>query len=141
MINEFVRDEHKDSWELVEDIPLTAMADSKLEIVMLHKKNELWDGIPGEEMRKRAKKGRVNLGQWDAEFLIAHHKIPESLFRLHFVFPGTLWRNPDGELMVPWLSYGYDFMNMPSQPWDWYLSFDKLDKVWGGDSRFFRLSK
>ena len=115
----------KESWVLVEDVGEVPadFAISELEIVSFLQKGEIF--ILSDEMRKRAKKLGGNLGQRHAEFLL-NCQIPEAWRQYYLVFPGTVWRDRDGDLCVPYLSwYGGR----------WVLGFNWLGYVWGSGGR------
>ena len=87
--------------------------------------------VEGEVMRERAKKHNWVLGEVHAQALLdAQDQIPSSWRKFYLVFPGTVWRDPDGRLHVPFLFwYGRR----------WNLLWFWLERVWGLDDRLVRL--
>lgn len=116
----FKRDMRKEGWELLEDVDFTPINPAKLELVSFIKNNE--SSIGGEEMVRRGRELRANLGQRHAEFLLERQaEIPKEFRKYYIVFTGTIWRSPDGRrsvaclywrgerwiLFFPWLGLGW----------------------------------
>ena len=46
------------------------------------------------------------LGQWQAEYALEHQdQLSDEFQRFSLVFPGTVWKSPDGNHQVPCLTY------------------------------------
>ena len=127
----FSRDMRKKGWEPVENIDEEPVPASGLELVSFLKRGE--SSVSGETMCERAKKAGANLAQRQAEYLLDHQgEIPSEWRNFYLVFPGTVWRAPDGRLGVPYLRwYGVR----------WDLSFSGLECDWRSGDRLVRLSK
>jgi hypothetical protein len=91
--------------EVVEDVvPSPNLNIGDFEFIPFLRENENW--VSGEEMRKRAVEIKANLGFVDAVHLLrCEEKIPEELRRKFLVFPGTVLRDPDGDLCVVHLNW------------------------------------
>lgn len=78
--------------------------------------------ITGKKLQRRAAKLNVNLGQHTAEYLLEHREeLLEDWQDANLIFPGTVWRDLNGDCIVPglywnghqwnlffsWLKYGY----------------------------------
>ena len=91
--------------------------------------------VNGETMRLRAKEELGGLtGQHHLERMLRQTKdIPVELREFYLVAPGTLWRDSDGRLCVPFLRwYGGG----------WVLRFGWLDfGDWDSGARLVRLRK
>jgi len=115
----FKNDKAKDGWKLLEDIPF----DGKQfvpEFVEFLKSGE--SCVNGEEMKRRAQKLNVHLGQRHAEYLLEHQEsIPKELRGKNLVFPGTVWLGSDDDRFVPYLRW---------LGGRWYLSFRWLSRGW-----------
>lgn len=124
----FKYDKTKDGWTLLEDIPF----DGKQfipDIVEFLKPNESY--VNSDVMRTRAKELNANLGQRHAEYLLKHQELIPAEWRgkYYFVFPGTVWRDSDGDWCVACLY------------WDggrWCLYFYWLGDGWSSRDRLVR---
>ncbi|MEX1061791.1 MAG: hypothetical protein WEC39_01625 [Patescibacteria group bacterium] len=123
-------DKREDGWELAEDQEIVVPA-SLLEATTFLRRGE--SSISGEEMRRRSVELGANLGQRQAEYLLDHQEeIPKEWRAFYLVFPGTFWRDRDGDLEVPCLRcYGGR----------WNLHFFWLGGDWGSSARLVRARK
>jgi hypothetical protein len=79
-------------------------------------------------MRKRAVEFKGNLGLSDGKRMLAEQdKIPVEFRDFYILLPGTVLRDSDGDLYVPFLYWGGD---------RWYLGFYWLDYDWHVSARF-----
>lgn len=126
----FARDMRKEGWTLESDVECLA-GSLTLELCGFLKPGE--SSVNGEEMVRRAIKDGADLGQKHTEAFLAKYERwapPEGVY--YIAFPGTIWRNQDGDRVVPYLS------------WDggrWSLSFDWLDDEWCDGVRLLRPRK
>lgn len=107
-------------WSVKDDVPLSLSQAQKLEFIsFLESGEEYISG--GETMCSRAVRLGGNRGLADAVWLIENqHLIPAELRGKYIVLPGTLLRDSDGDLNVPYLR------------WDdgrWILSFRLLGGI------------
>ena len=131
-LSEFRFDKRKDDWELVSNVPLEGEPTLSLAEFL-----EEEDGgyVKGDVMLQRSKEMGEdgNAGQLHAERLLEQQDtIPEDWRQHILVFAKTVWRNPDGDLYVPYLFWDDD---------KWYLLFYWLDNDFHSDSRLVRLGK
>src|SRR3989344_5685094 len=117
-------------WELVEDAT-TPVGTPELELTEFLEQGE--DYVKGDVMRERAKKSGPMLGERHARALLnKQERIPESWKKFYLVFPGTVWRDRDGGLSVPYLHWGGG---------GWYLRFAWLGHDFDRDARVVSLRK
>ena len=117
--NIFRQNKEKDGWKLISTIPATKNL-KDLEAISFLKGKEQF--IKGEEIVKRAKELKANLGQLDAEYLLEHQElISTDLQKYCLMFPGTVWQDPYGSRCIPCLYWDGD---------QWYLNFYWLDNDW-----------
>ena len=98
-------DKTKDGWVLVEDAaePLTVSGDT-FEVTPFKAEGE--EDLFGDEVVERVLALDRMLGQRHAEYLMAHPaEIPEELQRYSLIFPGTIWRSPEGNHQVPCVNW------------------------------------
>lgn len=125
----FVYDKRKDDWELLENIEL--VGDPTLELVEFLKDKESF--VPGDVMRERAKELGGLTGQFHAERLLGGaESIPKEWRQFYLLFPGTVWRDSGGDLLVPYLRWDGD---------RWFLGWGWLDGVFYSSFRVLRLCK
>jgi hypothetical protein len=100
----FVHDMTKEGWTLLEDVgDPWPISNPPPDFVPFLRDS---DGgyISGEEMATRAVSLNVNFGQRRAEYYLKHQdEIPECFQVCVLVFPGTVWRDRDGNRYVPYL--------------------------------------
>ena len=116
-------------WTVVEDVEPTSDLDiSKRKPSSFLKDSDKNGYIDGPEMRKRAPEFKGNLGLSDGKIMLADggKLIPKEFRDFYIPLPGTLLRDPDGRLHVPYLNFDVG---------RWVLSFDWLDDVWAGRGR------
>jgi len=110
---------HK-GWRLIDDAtkPLGML---KVEAMSFHWKGE--DYVDGWQMCYRAKSKGANLGERHARALLKEQRrIPRTLRKFYFLFPGTRWRDPesrfvyasilrcdDGQWNLRWVWLGNNF--------------------------------
>ena len=110
-------------WTLLEDTKESKesiVSIDKLEPVPFLKDGEAY--VDGEELARRGLELHANLGQTHAEYMLEHQaEIPKEFRKYVLVFPGTKWRDRDGDRYVPYLYWdgrrwclffrwlGYDF--------------------------------
>jgi len=125
----FSNDKTRDGWKLIKNTEKPEEIDiSSLELIPFLKDKET--SIKGEELVKRAKKLKANLGQYHAEYLLEHQEdIPEDWRDYYIVFPGTIWRGSVGFRNVSFLYWGGS---------DWSLRFAWLDHVFASFVRLLR---
>lgn len=124
----FVYDKRKDGWELVEDVDFSAVNPAGLELAPFLKAGE--NSIGGQEMVRRARELRANLGQRHAEYLLEHQSdIPAEFRKYYLVFTETIWRHPGGRLDVACLRW---------RGGQWVLSFRWLGRGWRSRGRLPR---
>lgn len=126
----FRYDKRKDGWKLVENVEL---GDGELTLQFDEFLKEGEDYVKGTIMMDRAK-GMGNLaGQLHAERMLEQQEnIPKELRKFYLVFTGTVWRDPDGDLFVPYLYWYGD---------EWILNFYWLDNGFYSYGRLARLRK
>jgi hypothetical protein len=126
----FFYDKTKNGWELVENVPLENI-EPTLELSDFLQEGENY--IIGTTMLERAKKLGNLAGQLHAERLLSQQQdIPKEWRDYYLVFAGTVWRDSDGNLYVPYLGWG-------GGRWD--LNFDWLDNDFFSHARLARLRK
>lgn len=87
--------------------------------------------VSGEVMRERAKKHNWVLGEVHARALLdAQDRIPEDWRLFYLVFPGTIWRCPEGRFRVRYLYWGGR---------RWGLDWVWLERSWYRGVRLVRL--
>lgn len=126
----FKFDKTKNGWKLLEDVKEPEIIEAtKLELVPFLKEGESFVG--GEEMVRRARgELRANLGQRHAEELLEHQdQIPVEWRGFYLVFPGTVWRLPDGRRRVAGLGWSGGH---------WGLGLDYLVMDWDSYARLVR---
>lgn len=118
-----------EGWVVVEDVPPSTTFEVKnLELVPFLGKGEQY--VEGGVMKKRATEAQANLGLVDGKKLLDNQaKIPAEMRDYYLVLPGTVLRDPDGDLRVPYL-YWYDGR--------WQLDFGWLDFNWRDRGRLLR---
>ena len=122
-LQNFLYDMEKErGWELVENVPLKTGK-------IIYKAAEYLRGgensIPGNVLRVRARRMWGCGGQKHAELLLAfQRKIPKTLREFCWLFPGTIWREPEsGILRIPVLC-----REKPLNTKDrWAKTFDLID--------------
>lgn len=115
-------------WTVVEDIAPSQFDVNKLKPRSFLKKSDKKGYINSEEMRKRVVEFKGNLGLSDAKRMLAEQdKIPTEFRDFYIPFPGTVLRDSDGDLIVPYLCWGGD---------RWYLGFRWLGNDWFDGDRF-----
>lgn len=128
----FIHDKAKDGWTLLENVGRRITSVRDLELVPFLKGGE--DYINGEEMARRARMELdANLGQSDAEYMLEHQdEIPAEFRKYYLVFPGTVWRDADGDRYVPYLRWSGG---------RWVLRFFWFDGGWHSSVRLVRPRK
>ena len=129
----FSRDMRKEGWTLLEPGPKRVIKSvSDLELVGFLKSGEEY--IDGEELIRRARQElNADLGQEDAEWLLAHQdQIPKEWRGYFLTFPGTVWQGSRGHRYIPDL-YWSDGR--------WFLHFDWLGYDWSDRARLLRFRK
>ena len=116
----------KRRWDVLEDVAPSQFDVGKLKPRSFLHGNE--SSISSEEMRKRARQFKANLGLLDGKRLLAEQdKIPPEFRGFYIPLPDTLLRGSDGSVHVPDLYFHGD---------RWYLSFRWLGRDWDGRGRF-----
>ncbi len=130
----FSRDMRKEGWKLVEDIGGPGkVVITDLEIISFLHEGEKEKSVSGEVMRSRAVDLGANLGQRHAEYLLEHQiEIPKEFRKFYLVFPGTVWRDSDGDLDAPCLRWSGA---------GWCLDFAWLGNGWSVSGRLLRPRK
>lgn len=121
MFSDYKYDKVKDGWDIIKDVPFDGK-EFKPEFIEFLRPDE--ECLKGEVIERRAEELNASLGQGHAEFLIARqHLIPKELRGHHILFPGTVWRHPDGSLYMPCIYHvGNDWrFDMGSFKIDWYF--------------------
>ncbi|TSC84638.1 MAG: hypothetical protein G01um101413_22 [Parcubacteria group bacterium Gr01-1014_13] len=115
-----------EGWTVVEDVVLSSFDVSGLKPRSFLKERET--SISSEQMRKRAAEFHCNLGLSDAKRMLAEQdKIPVEFRDFYIPFPGTVLRDPGGDLSVPYLFfYGGR----------WRMDFVWLGNDWDVSDRF-----
>lgn len=111
-------------WSVLEDVPSRIPREPKF--ISFLESGEVY--VDSETMRSRAVKLGGNLGIADAVWFLENQTlIPTELRGQAFiVFPGTVLRDSDGDLRVPYLGWGGK---------RWILRFRWLDNRWDGGDR------
>jgi len=92
-----------EGWELVED-STAPVGTIELELNEFLREGE--EFVKGEVMRERSKQLGFVLGERHARALLKRQdRIPEAWRQYYLVFPGTVWRDHDGFLGVPYLRW------------------------------------
>ncbi len=127
----FKRDMAKErGWSIESDVGFNPAIRSIIELGLANFLNDDEQSVSGEELARRAKLLNANLGQKHAEWLLDHHEeIPEEWRGIYLVFPGTVWRRPDGIRYVPDLSWHGE---------RWRLGFGWLDSSFRSGGRLLR---
>ena len=123
-------DKTKDGWELIEDAvePLTVSGDT-IEVTPFKAEGE--EDLFGEEVVERVLALEGMLGQRHAEYLMAHPgEIPEEFQRYSLIFPGTIWRSPEGNHQVPCVNW---------RQGSWELTFGIVEGGFDANDRLVRL--
>ena len=117
-------DKTKDGWELVEDAAEpVAISGESIEINSFQGEGE--EELFGDEVVDRVRGLDGMLGQRHAEYLLRHpNEIPDDFQQYSLIFPGTIWRSPDGNHQVPCANW---------RQGTWELTFGILEG--GFDSR------
>lgn len=99
----FKRDMCKEGWKVVEDVgEVELLLPDKLELVPFLIEGKKY--INREELVRRVKEQKANLGQRQAEYLFEHQEeIPKEWRQYYLVFTGTIWRGRYGPRRVPCL--------------------------------------
>lgn len=128
---EFVYDKRRKGWTLSENVPF-GEGEVSLRLDEFVMQYETY--ISGHETMKRAKAMGNLAGQLHAERLLYQRSnIPVEWRGFSLVFPGTVWRHPDGSTAVPCLDYlGFG---------RWWLNFGWLGGNFTSCCRFVRLGK
>ncbi len=128
----FKYDKTKDGWKLIERGPIRRIADiSKLKAEPFLEKGE--GCVNGAVMRDRAKEKGCDFGQADLEYVLEHQdQIPKKLRGFYLVFPGTVWRDSDGDRYVAYCGWGGG---------RWCLYFGWLGSDWDGLDRLLSSRK
>ena len=126
-------DKTEKGWTLVENVALVGEPTLVLDTFL----REGEQSVVGHTMLERAKEGveesGARAGQLHAERILEHQdKIPVEWRKFYLVFTGTVWRNPDGNLFVPYLYW---------RAARWRLGWSSLGSGWGGSPRLVRLGK
>ena len=81
--------------------------------------------ITGDTMQNRAKRLNANLGQYYAEWLMDHQNLLSKELRGEYrlAFPGTVWKDSNGELYVPCLTWNWKGAS-------WEMSLSNLNREW-----------
>lgn len=97
-------DKTNDGWELIRDVlDPTGFAVQSLEVNSFAEGTE---DIIGDPMVQIILEMDGLLGQWHAEYAVENQdQLPDQFQRYSLVFPGTVWRSPDGNHQVPCLTY------------------------------------
>ncbi|MBI2010890.1 MAG: hypothetical protein HYS89_01500 [Candidatus Colwellbacteria bacterium] len=115
----------EEGWELVESIDEEPAPVSRLELVSFLRRGESY--VSGETMRERVREEGASLGQRQAEYLRVHQEeIPSEWREFYLVLPGTVWRDRDGDLYVPYLYW---------HGGRWYMLFHRLERDWYSNGR------
>lgn len=116
---------HK-GWTVVKDVEPSEFNVSDLEFISFLEGDEQF--VAGDVMRKRAVMLRGNMGLCDVNRILkCQNEIPEDIRGKRIVLPGTVLRNPAGDLLVPYLF--------------WYVNHWELDarsligRDWNGNYR------
>ncbi|MCH7654369.1 MAG: hypothetical protein IIC95_00070 [Chloroflexi bacterium] len=126
----FEHDKTKDGWVLVGDVtePSTIAGDV-IEITPFKAEGE--EDLFGDEVVERVLALEGVLGQRHAEFLLAHPgEIPEEFQRYSLIFPGTIWRSPEGNHQVPCANW---------RQGAWELTFGIVEGGFDAGDRLVRL--
>ncbi len=108
----FQFDMKKNGWQLIgedaQDYVLHSQDLNDYDLVPLLNSDE--KSISDQEMLKRAKKMKNNLGQLHAEYFLKNQNlIPEKWKKLCLIFPGTTWRTKEGIICVPYIDWNNEF--------------------------------
>ena len=104
LIKGFKVDKSVDGWELIRD-NIEPDQFSVLQLEMLAFADGTED-IIGDPMVNLILEMEGLLGQCHAEYAVDHQdQISSDLQKFSLVFPGTIWRSPDGNHQVPCITY------------------------------------
>ncbi len=123
-------DKTKDGWELVEDaVEPAGVSGDTIELATFKAEGE--EDLYGEEVVDRVLALDGMLGQRHAEYLLAHQdEIPEDFQRYSLIFPGTIWRSPEGNHQVPCANW---------RQGSWELTFGIVEGGFDANDRLVRL--
>lgn len=102
----FAHDKRQNGWILLYNHNLVITDATKLALHELSKDNPNWYSEELIWVRDNSLKIGANLGQYDAEYLLAHldriPAVPETITTI--LFPGTIWCDPkEAKLLMPML--------------------------------------
>ncbi len=123
-------DKTKDGWELVEDaVEPAQVSGDTIELTPFKADGE--EDLFGDEVVERVLALERMLGQRHAEYLLAHpDEIPEDFQRYSLIFPGTVWRSPEGNHQVPCANW---------RQGSWELTFGIVEGGFDASDRLVRL--
>ena len=123
-------DKTKDGWALVEDaVEPASVSGETIELTPFKADDE--EDLYGEEVVERVLALDGMLGQRHAEYLLAHpDEIPEEFQRYSLIFPGTVWRSPEGNHQVPCANW---------RQGTWELTFGIVEGGFDASDRLVRL--
>ncbi|MCH7792056.1 MAG: hypothetical protein IID31_07240, partial [Planctomycetes bacterium] len=123
-------DKTKDGWELIEDaVEPASVSGDTIELTSFKAEGE--EDLFGEEVVERVLALDGMLGQRHAEYLLAHpDEIPDDFQRYSLIFPGTIWRSPEGNHQVPCANW---------RQGSWELTFGIVEGGFDASDRLVRM--
>ena len=97
-------DKTNDGWELIKDV--LEPTNFSVQELQINAFAEGTEDIIGDPMVNLILEMNGLLGQWQAEYALEHQgQLSDEFQRFSLVFPGTVWKSPDGNHQVPCLTY------------------------------------
>ena len=126
-------DKTKDGWELIENVALEGESILTLDTFLREDESSVIGHTMLERAKEDAEEKGARTGQLHAERMLEQQdKIPAEWQNFYLVFTGTVWRNSDGRIYVPFL-YWNDGR--------WRLRWRYLGTYWSVNNRLVRLGK
>ena len=126
-------DKTKDGWELIENVALEGESILTLDTFLREDESSVIGHTMLERAKEDAEEKGARTGQLHAERMLEQQdKIPAEWQNFYLVFTGTVWRNSDGRIYVPYLYWSDD---------EWRLRWRYLGTYWSVNNRLVRLGK
>lgn len=133
-VSRFTHDKTSEGWTLLEDVGFSPAFRDINHLTLTRVVDYVDSCVSGHEMARRAVAGGGNFGQKHAEWFLEEERYRKTLSHYRIIFPGTKWRQPDGEVLVPavfrgrlvWVRFDYVlYGNDPYGMVDYFLCLKK----------------